>query len=661
MKNTKSVIVYFVSLLLFSHPIYSTESSNTIDSLKLVLKRLSLPTQTVRIDNDTVYLSTLNSLSWALIDISDFENSIKYANEAIALAEKLPNSLEKVKKRNLSKSYNNIGVIYWYQGDYAKALEQHLKSLKLKEEIGDKEGVSMSFQNMGLTYKNQGNYSKAFEMYINALKIRREIEEGDPNNPRVKKGIAGILLSIGSIYENQGDYSKALEYDFKSSKIYEELNEKKGISASSNNIGHLYQNQGDYSKALEQYLRSLKINEEIGNKSGIARSINNIACIYVLQNNNSKALEQYFMSLKIEEELGAKGEIANTLTNIGSVYGGLGEYEKALEMDFKALKINEEIGDKEGIAFSSNNIGSVNFALKKFQEADKYLNNALFLSKEIGSKKEMKFSYRALAELDSARGNYMRAFQNYKMYVLYSDSLLNEASIKKTVQLKMQYDFDKKETIAKAQQDKKDVLTAKQKQVRDIIIGSFILVFFFSLVTLRNFWQKQKAIMRLKESEIEFNKKMFQNEIQAKEKELDHNKSKLLVYTGHLVEKNALLEELNARLKELEGKNPEDQEKIKKINQLASSKIITEDNWDQFKNLFGKVHEGFFNKLKHEYPGITTAESRLAALIKLNISSKEIASMIGISDDSVKKTRQRLRKKMQLETVDGLEETIFKM
>lgn len=174
------------------------------------------------------------------------------------------------------------------------------------------------------------------------------------------------------------------------------------------------------------------------------------------------------------------------------------------------------------------------------------------------------------------------------------------------------------------------------------------------------FKNKKQKMVHI-ELENELNKKIFQTEIQAKEKELELNKNTLLIYTKNLIEKNALLDELNNKLKELESKHPEDHEKIEKINQLTSSKIITEDNWEQFKHLFGKVHQGFFFKLKNEYPGITTAETRLAALIKLNISSKEIASMIGISDDSVKKTRQRLRKKMQLDAEVGLEETINKM
>jgi hypothetical protein len=90
--------------------------------------------------NNTIRINTLNSLSKDYLAIAYFDNSIQYANDAIAICFKLPLSLERIQKASLAKSYNTIGIAYWHKAEYLNALYQHFKSLKMKEEIGDKEG-----------------------------------------------------------------------------------------------------------------------------------------------------------------------------------------------------------------------------------------------------------------------------------------------------------------------------------------------------------------------------------------------------------------------------------------------------------------------------------------------------------------------------------------
>jgi hypothetical protein len=115
--------------------------------------------------------------------------------------------------------------------------------------------------------------------------------------------------------------------------------------------------------------------------------------------------------------------------------------------------------------------------------------------------------YHILSSLDSIEGNFKEGFANFKKYILYSDSLNNEENTRKTVQAQMQYEFDKKEAITKAEQDKKDVLIGKEKQKQKIVIYSvsfgLLMVLAFTIFILRNFRQKQKANTEiLKQKEI---------------------------------------------------------------------------------------------------------------------------------------------------------------
>ena len=92
------------------------------------------------------------------------------------------------------------------------------------------------------------------------------------------------------------------------------------------------------------------------------------------------------------------------------------------------------------------------------------------------------------------------------------------------------------------------------------------------------------------------------------------------------------------------------------IAALSNLTILTEAEWDQFKELFEKNYPMFFQDLREKVPDITVAEQRMAALICLQLTTRQMASMQGISPDSVHKTRQRLRHRLGVSTETNLEE-----
>ncbi|MNE90465.1 hypothetical protein D3C80_1879830 [compost metagenome] len=90
------------------------------------------------------------------------------------------------------------------------------------------------------------------------------------------------------------------------------------------------------------------------------------------------------------------------------------------------------------------------------------------------------------------------------------------------------------------------------------------------------------------------------------------------------------------------------------LTNLQSFSLLTENDWIEFKRLFEKLNPGFFDFFHDKFPEITAAEIRLAALIKLNLSNIEMARTLAISPDSVRKTNLRLRKKLNIESLDDL-------
>ena len=92
------------------------------------------------------------------------------------------------------------------------------------------------------------------------------------------------------------------------------------------------------------------------------------------------------------------------------------------------------------------------------------------------------------------------------------------------------------------------------------------------------------------------------------------------------------------------------------MERLQHTAIITEENWLEFKDLFIQVYPGFFVRLKEKYPELSQAEIRLLALIRLNMSTREMANCLGVSPETIKKCRYRLRKKINLPEAVALEE-----
>ena len=94
------------------------------------------------------------------------------------------------------------------------------------------------------------------------------------------------------------------------------------------------------------------------------------------------------------------------------------------------------------------------------------------------------------------------------------------------------------------------------------------------------------------------------------------------------------------------------------LDQITQANILTDEQWRNFKLKFENVHTDFFNRLQSEIPTVTESEKRLIALTKLEMSNNEIAAMLGISPESVTKTRYRLRKKVGEEDLDLLVERL---
>lgn len=372
---------------------------------------------------------------------------------------------------------------------YAFATKQLTYAGKVKNEYWEADALHL----IGSYYNYIGNRQKALDNLTLSLEIFEKISN--------KETFAKVNASIGYVYGDMGNYPQALNYFFNSIKANLSVGNKHTDASALIGIANIYVYQADYDKALSYFLKTLKVGEETENKKMQAVCFSGIGNIYLRKASYPKALNYYFKALKIYEELDDKYDQSNAIASIGAVYFEQGNFPKALDNMFEAITILENIKVKNLTETYYVNIGLAYLHLKKYKEAEQYLIKGMKLAYEIQSLKSIKDAHLGLSELYEKSGKPILSLEHYKKYITYKDSVYNEENIKKQTHSEIQYEFDKKATIAKAEQEKKDILALKEKQQQQLIvyITSAGLLVFLLLTTFiyRGYSQKKKLSLNL--------------------------------------------------------------------------------------------------------------------------------------------------------------------
>ena len=449
-------------------------------------------------------------------------NSISFGLHAQTTEiDSLENLLQKNVKEDTTK-VNLLTELAYEQDDIDTLFMYAQKAEKLAKELNFIKGEAVSYHLIGIYYQFTDNLPKAIEFFEKS----KELSEKN-NNQEV---LCNALLSIAIIYLYQSNYQVSLDYHLQSLKIAEKNNYEDVISGCYNNIGMIYQEQKEYTKAREFYKKSLKIDQQNQDSSSIATTFNNIGTVYFAEGNYEQALIYFKKAYEINEKTKDQFEIYVKLCNIGAGYYKQGKYTEALEFLEKSLKYgNKQINSK--IYYY---IGAVKLAQKKYAEALENTLKSLEIAKEMELMLDQQDAYEQLSIIYEKTNNYKKAYKSYQQFKILSDSIFNEEDVKKIAGLEYQYEFDKEKQTIKLEQEKKDIVSAKeaklQKVLRNSFIAGFLLMIILSVVIFRNFLQKKKA-----------------NKLLAKQKE------KVLVQAEELQTANEKLIELDNFKEEMTG------------------------------------------------------------------------------------------------------------
>lgn len=521
MKNLLMLFLIFSASLIT----YLPAQSKTLDSLYSVLKtrkddtskvntlyaiafelRATNPDSAIYFANNSLALAKkLNykfgeanaylCIAFAISEKGDTKVAVEKINDAIKIYDELlkNNGSKDIAAENKIKLYKAKGlsalalVNYWI-GNYDAALSYNYASLKIRSVINDRKGVAMCYLKIGNIFNNKGDYLKAIKNYSIALKNYQLVHD--------LEGIASVNIAIGRSYSEQGRYPDALKHGFAALQINESLKDQTAIGTSYNDIGIVYYYQKNYENALNYWNKALEIRTSLNDTVGIAGTNMNIGNVYSDQGNSEGALKKYFDYLTIMQCGDNKYECALVLGNIGGVYQAEKQYKKAIEVFIQGLKLSEEIGDKGGMVSAYQGLGRAYTDEKQFSTAREFLERSKSLSIAIGYQTAVRKSYGMLAYLDSSTGNFRGAFENYKTYILYRDSIYNKENDKKILQAQIQYEYDKKETLAKAEQEKKDFSASEEIQKQKLLRNSFVTGFFVVVIFAFTFFSQRNRIKK---------------------------------------------------------------------------------------------------------------------------------------------------------------------
>ncbi|HTL83068.1 MAG TPA: tetratricopeptide repeat protein [Bacteroidia bacterium] len=333
-------------------------------------------------------------------------------------------------------------------------------------------------------------------------------------------GLATEENNRGIIYANQGNYPEALKYFISELKIEKKRNDLKGIADAYGNIGLLEDYIGDYTESITDNREALKIEEQIGDSEGVALTYTNIGLVCFHQGSFAEALKNHFLSFEKATQLNNKYDMAGAANNIGLVYERLNDLPNALKYHRIALQLENEIGDEQGIAQSYVNIGNALSQQKNYSDAMNYLDTAIILSKKIGEKNNLMECYFGKAYIDSVKGDKRSSYFDFRSYMLYKDSLVNDDNTRQTEQAQLQYVFESKiaadsvrnAEIANQEKIKQDARVSQQRFYTYGGIGGFVLMLIVAIISFGAFRNKKKA-----------------NEIIAHQKELVEVKQKEII------------------------------------------------------------------------------------------------------------------------------------
>jgi tetratricopeptide (TPR) repeat protein len=444
-----------------------------------------------------------------------------------------------------------------------------------------------------------------------------------------------LIANISWWYGEKMYYCAAIELSTMYCLNAVEIFDKKGITADAYKyqfLGELFYTTRDYDKSIYYIRRSIKNEKDISADAMVNTMSrwNTIALCWKKIGNYDSSFHYFDIALQIANAVNSEVWKAIISGNKGIVYFLQKKYDIAkplLEFDYStSIKHGETASAAEALKWIARiNLqqGKKDSALLQIKETMRMLQQQPLLNSY-----SFENFYYAIADVYSALGNSDSFYHYFQLYSYLHDSIERAVANSRLEISRLRLDNQSNVSEIRELQKEKDAEASE----RNFIIAAVVLAAVVGLLILN----RQRLKFRY-EQQLAFQQKA------AAEKEVAAAKEQLNMFTQNIIEKTQLIE----KLEQDAVSKPLTDEQQTLAGELTRQTILTEEDWEKYKTIFEKVYPSFFLRLKGIVPDITEAECRIAALIRLHLNTKQMAAMLGISPDSVYKSRQRLRKRLQ--------------
>lgn len=444
----------------------------------------------------------------------------------------------------------------------------------------------------------QGHYEQALDLYHECWHLAQiakiPLSQGD------------ALCSISMIYHNLGDYETALSFSLKALQIADQnpdLNSIREIAL--NNIGLAYKNLNNPEQALTYFDQMITLSRKTGNQSIRSNALSNKCLIHLSQNNVAEASKYAHQSLELNRQTDDQRAIAISLHNIALVYRRQNKNDKARDYFEQSQRIFIDLGDRLSQAQNCIALAELELDQSKPEQALQYIHNALSIGQQLNINNICKIICQAH---HAAYRAYVKRSHHPETTNLTKNNMLQQA-------LKH---LEKYTEHARTRFNEETDRRIRAMQIR--------------------FETHQK----------ERENQQYRQQIEQQERELKR-------MTTTLATKNNLIRQLHNDILNLKhGTQHQPEQLIDLIlTHLQNTRSPTQD-WQQFKEEFNQIYPEFLAELARQYPKLTRQELKISALIRINLTSRQIANTLYISKRSVDAHRYNIRKKLNLDPTQSL-------
>ena len=336
LKNSKTVntsLLKSLSAALNNIGFIYEHQGNIKKALAYYLKSLKIDE---KIGNKKGVAMGLNNIALIYYYQGDVVKAKEYNKKSLSIREEIGD------KNGITMSLNNIGFIYDNENKLDIALDYYLKSLIIAEEINDKYCIASVINNLGVIYNKQalflirdnGNLdsiskktNEALNYFKKSLKIQEDLDD--------KEGVSNSLLNIGKIYFRKGDINNSRKVTEQSLVKSIELNFPKNINNTAELLSMIYEKEGNGMKALEMYKLHISMRDSITNEDTKKATAQQQA---KYEYEKQKVIDdaQHEKQLAIEQEAQAKQKVITY-----TIAGGLGLVVIFLIFVFNRLQVTK--------------------------------------------------------------------------------------------------------------------------------------------------------------------------------------------------------------------------------------------------------------------------------------------------------------------------------